>query len=75
MIPKLQLQVQKIKFIMGRRDIQIKWHNIVRQLISNGVISKEFARLENNLTDLLTKGLTRQFVYDTSKGMGLNPIE
>ena len=50
-------------------------HNIVRQLISNGVIAMEFVRSEKNLVDPLTKGLTRQLVYDISRGMGLKPIE
>ena len=56
-IPKLQLHVQEIKFIMGRR-VRVR-HNIVRQLISNCVIAMEFVRLEKNLVDPLTKGLTR----------------
>ena len=50
-------------------------HNIVRQLISNAVIAMEFVRSEKNLADPLTKGLTRQLVYDISRGMGLKPIE
>ena len=50
-------------------------HNIVRQLISNSVIAMEFVRSKKNLADPLTKGLTRQLVYDISRGMGLKPIE
>ena len=57
-----------------KRHIRLR-HNIVRQLISNAVIAMEFVRSEKNLTDPLTKGLTRQLVYDTSRGMGLKPIE
>ena len=57
-----------------KRHVRLR-QNIVRQLISNGVIAMEFVRSENNLADSLTKGLTRQLVYDTSRGMGLKPIE
>jgi hypothetical protein len=49
-------------------------HNIMRQLIGNGVIAMEFVRSERNFVDPLTKGLTRKLVHDTSKGMGLKPI-
>nr|XP_023909330.1 equilibrative nucleotide transporter 3-like [Quercus suber] len=57
-----------------KRHIHLR-HNIVRQLISNGVIAMELVRSEKNLADPLTKGLTRQSVYDTSREMGLKPIE
>ena len=57
-----------------KRHIRLR-HNIVWQLISNAVIAMEFVRSEKNLADPLTKGLTRQLVYDTSRGMGLKPIE
>ena len=50
-------------------------HNIVWQLISNGVIAMVFVWLENNLQILLLKGITRQLVYDTSRGMGRKPIK
>ena len=57
-----------------KRHIRLR-HNIVRQLIINGVIAMEFVRSEKNLADPLTRGLTRQLVYDTSRGMRLKPIE
>ena len=57
-----------------KRHVRLR-HNIVRQLISNGVIAMEFVRSEKNLADPLTKGLTKKLVYDTSRGMGLKPIE
>ena len=49
-------------------------HNIVRELISNDVITMEFVQSEKNLVDPLTKGLTRQLIYDTSKGWDLSPL-
>jgi len=36
-------------------------------------MSLEYVRSEKNLTDPLTKGLTKQVVLDTSKGMELKP--
>ena len=57
-----------------KRHVRLR-HNIVRQLISNGVIAMEFVWSEKNLVDPLTKGLTRQLVYDTSRGTRLKPIE
>ena len=63
------------KIYNGKKRHVCLRHNIVRQLISNGVIAMEFVWSEKNLADPLTKGLTRQLVYDTSRGMGLKPIE
>ena len=63
------------KIYNGKKRFVRLRHNTVRQLISNGVISMEFVRSEKNLADLLNKGLTGQLVYDTSRGMGLKPIE
>ena len=57
-----------------KRHIRLR-HNIVQQLICNGVIAMEFVQPEKNLVDPLTKRLTRQLVYDTLRGMGLKPIE
>ena len=45
-------------------------HSLVRDLITNGVITIDFVRSKENLADLLTKELTRKAVVQTSKGMG-----
>ena len=50
-------------------------HSYVRELLTNGVITIDFVRSNQNLADPLTKGLTRDIVNKTSKGMGLKPIE
>lgn len=55
------------------RHIRLR-HNIVKQLLENGVISIDFVRSELNLADPLTKPLSRRQVSDTSRGMGLMPI-
>jgi hypothetical protein len=49
-------------------------HSSVKELITNGVISIDYIKSELNLADPLTKGLTRDLVLKTSKGMGLKHI-
>ncbi|KAL9447408.1 hypothetical protein AB3S75_014970 [Citrus x aurantiifolia] len=50
-------------------------HNTIRQLISTGVISIDYVRSKNNIADPLTKGLNRELVEKSSRGMGLKPID
>nr|GEX46897.1 zinc finger, CCHC-type [Tanacetum cinerariifolium] len=47
------------------------WHNIIRELIANRVISIEFVRSQQNLADHLIKGLARDLVIKSIEGMGL----
>ena len=49
-------------------------HNTVRQLLSNGIMTIEYIRSKENITDPLTKSLTREQVSKSSRGMGLNPM-
>ena len=46
-------------------------HSLVRDLIMNGVIIIDFVRSKENLTNPLTKGLTKEVVVKTAQGMGL----
>ncbi|GJU73769.1 hypothetical protein Tco_1265174 [Tanacetum coccineum] len=46
-------------------------HSMIRELITNGVVSIEFVRSQQNLADHLTKGLARDLVIKSAKGMGL----
>ena len=48
-------------------------HSCVRQLITDGVITIDYVKSSENLADPLTKGLARDLVLKTSKGMGLKP--
>ena len=50
-------------------------HNTIRQLISTGVISIDYVRSKDNIADPLTKGLNRELVEKSSRGMRLKPIE
>jgi hypothetical protein len=49
-------------------------HSYVRQLLIDEVITIDFVRSVLNLIDPLTKGLARELVWKTSKGMGLKPL-
>ncbi|GJW76476.1 zinc finger, CCHC-type containing protein [Tanacetum coccineum] len=46
-------------------------HSMIRELITNGVISIEFVRSQQNLVDHLTKGLARDLVIKSAERMGL----
>ncbi|GJW85041.1 zinc finger, CCHC-type containing protein [Tanacetum coccineum] len=46
-------------------------HCIIRELITNGVISIEFVRSQQKLADYLTKELARDLVIKSAEGMGL----
>ncbi|GKA62780.1 retrovirus-related pol polyprotein from transposon TNT 1-94 [Tanacetum coccineum] len=56
-----------------KRHIRIR-HGIVKQLLKNGVICLDYVRSENNLADPFTKGLPRKVVLESSRGMGLKPM-
>nr|GEU88502.1 zinc finger, CCHC-type [Tanacetum cinerariifolium] len=46
-------------------------HSMIRELITNGVISIEFVRSQQNLADQLMKGLARDLVIKSTEGMEL----
>nr|GEW44047.1 zinc finger, CCHC-type [Tanacetum cinerariifolium] len=46
-------------------------HSMIREQITNGVVSIEFVRSQQKLADHLTKGLARDLVIKSAKGMGL----
>ncbi|PHT28554.1 hypothetical protein CQW23_31825 [Capsicum baccatum] len=48
-------------------------HNTVRELLSSGIITIDFVKSKDNMSDPLTKGLSKEGVERTSKGMGLRP--
>ncbi|GJR78358.1 putative ribonuclease H-like domain-containing protein [Tanacetum coccineum] len=50
-------------------------HSMIRELITNGVISIEFVRSQQNLADHLTKGLARDLVLKSAKGVGLKSTQ
>ncbi|GJW75400.1 zinc finger, CCHC-type containing protein [Tanacetum coccineum] len=50
-------------------------HSMISELITNGVISIEFVRSQQNLADHLTKGLARDLVIKSAEGMGLKGLK
>ncbi|GKD03447.1 zinc finger, CCHC-type containing protein [Tanacetum coccineum] len=46
-------------------------HNMIRELITNGVVSIKFMRSQQNLAHHLTKRLARDLVLKSDEGMGL----
>ena len=49
-------------------------HNTLRKILKDGDIAIDYVKSKENLADPLTKGLARELVYQTSRGMGLKPI-
>ena len=49
-------------------------HNTLRQLLSNGIMTIEYIRSKENIANPLTKGLTREQVGKSSRGMDLKPM-
>ncbi|GJR30801.1 zinc finger, CCHC-type containing protein [Tanacetum coccineum] len=52
------------------RHLGVK-HSMIRELITNGVVSIEFVRSQQNLADHLMKGLARDLVIKSAEGIGL----
>ena len=50
-------------------------HNIIRQLLSTRLIFLDYVKSIDNIMDSLTKGLNRELVEKSSKGMRQNPIK
>ena len=50
-------------------------HNIIRQLLLIEVISLDYVKSKDNASDKLTKGLNKELVEKSSKGMRLKPIK
>ena len=46
-------------------------HNSVRQLLSSGIITIDYVKSSDSLSDPLTKVLVREVVERSSKGIGL----
>jgi len=50
-------------------------HNIVKHLLSNEIISIDYVKSKEDIVDMLTKGLLREIVYNSSRGMDLKPLQ
>ena len=50
-------------------------HNTIKQKLPTGLISIDYVKSKDNIADSLTKGLNRELVEKSSKGMGLKPVK
>ena len=50
-------------------------HNIIRQLLSTEIISLDYVKSKDSIMDQSTKGLNRELVKKSSRGMRLKPIK
>ena len=57
----------------GKSRHERRRHNFVRQLLFSGIITINHVKSKDNVFDALTKGITREGVEKSSKGMGLWP--
>ncbi|KAF3612646.1 putative histone H2A.3-like [Capsicum annuum] len=48
-------------------------HNSIRKLLSSRIITVDYVKSKDNVSNPLTKGVSREGVERTSKGMGLRP--
>lgn len=64
--------MQGLKHLMKRQDIFVRLrYNFIKQLLRDGGVSFTYVKAIENLANPLTKGLTREMIRKTSKGMGL----
>ena len=68
-----QATVGRAGSIMYNRKFLHIWrrHNTTRQLLFSGIITINYVKSSDNVSDPLTKGLVRESVERSSKGMGL----
>ena len=50
-------------------------HNTIRKLLSTGVITLDYVKSKDNIANTLTKGLNRELLEKSSRGMRLKPIK
>ena len=50
-------------------------HNTIRQLLSIGVTSLDYLRSKDSISNFLIKGLNRELVKKSSRGMRLKPTK
>ena len=60
---------------MVNPDLSENKHSTVRSYMNYGIINMDYIKSGDNLADPLTKALVRDRVWNTSREMGLKPIE
>ena len=59
----------------GKSRLIRRRHNTLKQQLSTRVISIDYIKSKDYFADPLTKGLNRELVEKSSKGMGLMPVK
>ena len=68
---QVAISIAKNKSFNGKnRHIRLR-HDVVKQLLKDGVVSIDYVKSEMNLADPLTKPLGRKMILETSRGMRL----
>jgi hypothetical protein len=50
-------------------------HNTIKHLLSNEVIFIDYVKSKDNIVDPLTKDLSRELVYNSSRRMGIKLLK
>jgi hypothetical protein len=50
-------------------------HNFIKHLLSNVIIFISYIKSKENISNLLTKSLSRELVNNSSRGMSLKPLK
>ena len=66
-----QAAISRAQIYNGKSRHIRRRHNIVKQLLSNEIISIDFVSSKDNLADPLTKGLSGERINCASRGMSL----
>lgn len=69
------LQLVEYKYYNEKSRAVRRKHNTVRSYLCDGAININHVRSKENLTNPLTKALAREQIFQTSKGMRLEPKE
>ena len=69
-----KISIAKNKSFNGKnRHIRLR-HEVMKQLLKDGIISIDYVKSKVNLVDPLTKPLGRKLILETLSGMGVKPI-
>ena len=68
------ISITKNKACNGKnKHIRLR-HEVVKQLLKDGIISIDYVKSKLNLANPLTKPLGRKLILETSSRMGLKPM-
>ena len=65
----------KNRYYNGKSKSIRRKHNTVRFYLSGSIITVDYIKFKDNIADQFTKALTKDRVWNASRGMGLKSIE